>query len=311
MRIKPWSITPSVANIDRLRAVLGVLEQLIGEKWNATTQREFQIRLAGEFIFGSCEWNFFNSLPRQEAYMLTAKSKISRDVAERMVASAGAKVVPLRAYQLVAPLITCGFINAFDDQLVITDSGRALLAEDRDYWEICLRFLLKWQIPNPLEKRAYPAGHGYNIKPFGGYLRLLSEVNRLWLSAGMKQDGLSLTETGIFALTLIDWREIEKTAREVIDFRRRLAREPAARRRHFCRTAMQIFRPHFDLRGVDAKAARTLEYFRITGYVNYTGHWRSTQPNYRVGIAPLRSVEVDSLLSRGWKSACPGHDGLV
>ena len=278
-----------------MRGFLGVLAQMEGDAWNPAAQMEFQIRLIEERLYGSCGLKFYADMPRSEAVALQLIPSIPRAVAERMFAAAKFKNAPLRGRALFSPLRWCGFANIKNGRIAITDFGRALLAEERDYGDIALRILMKWQVPNPFDAAKFPASRGYNIKPFIGFLELVLEVNRLCELSGMKPRGVSFDECGIFALTMIDWRDIEKTARATVSFRRRLEKTPSQNREAFVAHCARAWNPGFNLGKLDCKVADTVRYFRMTGMVCHnednTGAWW-------VNASPFRNVEISSLLGR-------------
>ena len=293
MPIKPWSISTTVRNPDRLRGFLGVLAQMEGAKWDNTAQVEFQIRLVQERLYGSWGLEFYADMPRNESIALQLTPTIPRATAERMFASAKFKDAPLRGRRLFSRLQWCGFANIQNGRIAVTDLGRNLLAEERDYSDIVLQILMKWQIPNPLDQAKFPASRGYNIKPFIGFLRLILEINRLCKLSGMQARGVSLDECGIFALTMIDWRDIEKTARETASFRRHFEKISLRNRKKFVSRRARASRPDFNLGGVDGKVAETVQYFRMTGITCYeqdkSGAWW-------VNVSPFRNAEISALL---------------
>ena len=303
MRTKPWCISSAVANPDKLRGFLGVLAELQGGKWNHAAQVEFQIRLVQERLYGlgHCGLRFHANMPRDEVVALQLAADIPYATAERMFASAGFKDAPLRGRRLFAPLQWCGFADIRNGRVAVTDFGRALLAEERNCGKIASWILAKWQIPNPLDGAKFPAGRGYNIKPFGGFLRLVMEVNRLCKLSGMGPKGMSLDECGIFALTMTDWRDAERTAREVLSFRQRVWKIAPQSREKFSRAQARALRPEFALSRVGGKAEETVRFFRMTGIIQY----EESEHGMSVNVSPFRGPEIAALA--GENNAAPAR----
>ena len=292
MLIKPWSISTTVRNPERLRGFLGVLAQIEGAEWNRPAQMEFQIRLIQARLYGARNNQFYAGLPPADIALLEGDEEISRADAGRIFGVKDYEDPSMRGRNSFKPLQKFGFANIPGGLVSVTESGRAFLAEEKDYGEVFLRALLKWQIPNPLDRAGFPARCGYNIKPFVGALRLVGEVNRECEKSGLKQKGLSLDEFEIFALTLIDWRKIETTAREILHFRGRLAKIPRSGKGDFIGREARRLRPEFNMRHLRDYADNAVRYFRMTGYIRVRG------ADDHIDIDPLRRVEVDSLLAR-------------
>lgn len=292
MPIKPWSISTTVRNPERLRGFLGVLDQLENVPWDTSAQVEFQIRLIQARLYGAYNSQFYAGLSHADIALLESEDEISHDDAERIFATKDYEDPAMRGRNSFKPLQKFGFVDITKGVVSITESGRTLLAEEKDYGEIFLRVLLKWQISNPLDQRGFPAKHGYNIKPFVGTLHLLDAVNRECQKARLKQKGLSFQEFELFGLTLIDWRKVKETASEVIEFRKNLVQIPRNEQESFIERESRRLRSAFNLTHLRDYADNAIRYFRMTGYIRIRG------ADDHVDIDPLRRVEVSSLLKR-------------
>lgn len=277
--LKPWSISTAVRNPDRLRGFLGVLRQLDGEEWNRNTQVSFQVRLIQARQYGAGKRQFYHGLTEDDKELIEGYENISYERAEEIFHKKNYEDPPMRGRNSFKPLEKFGFALIHKGRIAITDSGKALLEEQSDYGEIFLRALLKWQLPNPLE-RSFPASRGYNIKPFVGALRLIDEVNRICRKRGMKSRGLSRLEFDIFALTLIDWKKIGETAEEIVNFRQagKAKRDEAER-----------LRSGFESKHLRDYGDNALRYFRMTKYIRLRG-WGT-----HVDLEPMRRNELRSL----------------
>ena len=291
--LRPWSISTAVRSPDRLRGFLSVLTQMEGREWNLAAQTSFQIRLIQARLFGAHQNQFYRGLSQSDIDLMESVKPISYKRAGQIFASKNYESPPMRGRGSFKPLEKFGFASLRKGCIRITATGKMLLAEDKDYGDIFLRAFLKWQLPNPLEP-LFPAKQGYNIKPFVGVLRLIAAVNRLCAKAGEKQKGISFDEFRIFALSLIDWRKINKTAEEIMTFRRQLARVSRAGRPAFVEKAAGQFRPHFNLRHSRDYADNAVRYFRMTKYVSLRG----AEGNIYIDLEPARKVELSSLFKR-------------
>ncbi|MGI9305753.1 MAG: AlwI family type II restriction endonuclease [Gammaproteobacteria bacterium] len=242
--LKPWAISIASGNPytvrspDKLRGFLSVLAQMEGEEWDDKSREEFQIRLIQSILLLPC-----NFAPAPADIRFLAKGKgFSYRRAKTIFQNRNYANPSMRARRLFNSLQMFGFVFLENEKICITELGRAFLAEKKDYGNIFLPVLLNWQIPNPLDRR-FPAGQGYNIKPFVGAVRLIRAVDSM-----SSAQGISLSEFAVFGLTLINYRDIEKTATEIISFRRRLKETASTSRRRFIQTAAARFRPGFDMR---------------------------------------------------------------
>ena len=292
--IKPWSISTTARNPDRLRGFLGVLAPMDGKNWDASSQIDFQIRLVQARLYGAFNRQFYNGLSRANIYLLESMQPISYRQAAAIFKQKHYKDLS-RGCRSFKPLQRFGFANIIDGKVSITETGKAFLVEEFDYDEIYTHALLKWQLPNPLDLRRFPSSQGYNIKPFVGTLRLIDEVDRLCRKKGMKEKGLTYREVGIFATTLIDARHVESTAKDVVCRRLSLDRSDEA---IFDAEEARKWRPNFNFNNMDDHLDGILGAFMITKMI-------ACYDIYRSGIyVPLtRKIEADAIIQHDDASA--------
>ena len=60
--IKPWSITTTLRNPERLRNFLRVAQQIEGIEWNLETQIKYQILLIQNRLYGYGNAQFYSNL---------------------------------------------------------------------------------------------------------------------------------------------------------------------------------------------------------------------------------------------------------
>ena len=289
--IRPWSISTTVRNPERMRGFLRVFAGMEGADWNRASQTDFQIRLIQARLYGAFNAQFYSNLPQEDIDLLESTAEISHDDAASIFARKGYTDAPMRGRNSFKALQKFGFVNIIDGKVRITNSGTAFIAENDDYGEIFLRALLKWQLPNPLDRAGFPASHGYCIKPFVGVLHLICTVNRLCRENGMKEKGLSRGEFELFAITLIDHREIGAMAEEIVRLRKAVARTRATTRNDYFNDNARRLRSRFDLKHVGDYADNAIRYFRMTKYIHLRG-WGD-----HIDIERSRIHEIESLLA--------------
>ena len=72
---KPWSITTTLRNPERLRNFLIVLKQLEGENWNSKNQIKYQILLIKERCYGYGNEQFYNGLGKNQVDLINNQTK--------------------------------------------------------------------------------------------------------------------------------------------------------------------------------------------------------------------------------------------
>ena len=67
---KPWSISTTVRNPERVRDFLKVLKLMVGEVWRKESQAKFQILLIQHRIYGFGSQQFYSGLPREDINLI-------------------------------------------------------------------------------------------------------------------------------------------------------------------------------------------------------------------------------------------------
>ena len=217
MAKKLWSISTTLRNPERIRDFLITLSSMEGKIWNKETQSEFQTRLIMDRFYGTGNSQFINTLSdKHKEIILDLERKISYEEASEIFISKNYEDPAMRGRTSFAPIKEMGLARIKDEKIVITDIGKNLLKKDYDLGELFLQFFLKWQYQNLMTTGF---SDGYNIKPFIATLHLINKVNILWEKAGYKPVGISKTEFRIFALSLINFNDIDTWAKKLIEFR--------------------------------------------------------------------------------------------
>ena len=164
------------------------------------------------------ERQFYAGLTRQNIDLLNSDNDISEAKARLIFNEKNYEDPPMRGRNSFKPLQKIVFANIVSGRVKILETGESCCGKGRLRRNF-LRVLLKWQIPNPLDAVGFPLRHGYNIKPFVGVLRLIEEVNKQCEDKKIKAKGLSRLEFASFALTLVDYKDIGKTAHDIVALR--------------------------------------------------------------------------------------------
>ena len=289
--LKPWSISNAVRHPEQLRGFLQVLADMAGKCWR-DCQADFQVRSIQRRLYSASDLQFYKGLPREHVNLIESGRPISLRKAQEILDSTNYEDPPMSGRQLFKPLQRLGFATLEKGRIRITDMGKMLLADDWEKSDVFLRSMLKWQLPNPLEWN-FREQDGYNIKPFVGVLRLIDAVSRLEKDRYLKAKGLWFIEFRVFAMTLIDWRDIESVAEEIIQFRRELAATPYDKLGTFAGLASARRRPNFNRRNIHDNTWGTMIAFEKTGYVDLM----SWMWGHRIAIVPAQKRKLDILLA--------------
>src|SRR3989338_7532174 len=214
---KPWSITTTLRNPERIRNFLIVLKALQGQEWNKENQVKYQILLIKDRFYGLTN-QFYNGLSKKHIELLNGSDPISYKEAEEIFYSKNYEDPAMRGRQSINPIKKVGLARIDSGKIKITSLGEFLLKEDYDLGEIFFRSFLKWELPNPASDD-FKNEDGFCIKPFIATLHFIKEVNEKWQSLGKKSKGISKEEFALFIPTLIDYKGIDSHAQKVIDLR--------------------------------------------------------------------------------------------
>ena len=299
--MKPWSVTTTVRNPQRVRDFLIVARELEGEPWDENTQKNYQIKLIQHRIYGYGNQLFKKNLKNSQITLLDDYSrKITFTEANDIFDTKGYEDPPMRGRQSLNVLKKFGFVSTYNKSLHITDLGSLFLEEDYDIGKVFLKCFIKWQIPNPLSDD-YSIEGGYDIKPFIGVLNLIQSVNDLEELSGGKPKGLSKYEFDIFAPTLINYKDIDSYAERIISIREDMKAKPLLKQREIFNSEIHDFIGDFLGSKIEKDISslkntlldygdNALRYFRVTKFIKLRGNDRF------IDLEPLRLVEINSLL---------------
>jgi len=295
---KPWSISTTVRNPERLRGFLRVLKVLEGKPFNSERQIKYQILLIQNKLYKPT-----NLTKEQEAYFDNIEKEMPYSIAEEIFNAQKYEDPAMRGRNSVAPLNKMGLCVAKNsaNSVEITSLGEYFLSDDYDLGKLFFIHFLKWQLPNP-DSKTFTAKDGFAIKPFTGTLHLVNEVNKKWKALGKNPVGISKEEFSLFVPTLIDYRNIVRQAEKVVDFRNQVVkRESDKEKRVFKDKYKKNFAAKF--LGTSNKTAinsllnnlrdygdNTVRYFRLTRYIYIRGG------GFYIDLESRRHIELKKLL---------------
>jgi len=289
---KPWSISTTVRNPERLRGFLKVLKQLEGKDFTKENQIKYQILLIKERLYTP------NNIPQKyQTYYDNPTREIPFSVAKDIFEYQNYQAPPMRGRQSVNPLNKLGFAIAREGYgpIKITELGNLFLKGDYDIGFIFFKILLKLQFPNPLSKD-FSEKHGFNIVPFIATLRLIRDLNK---NKKSRVKGLSRDEFCLFIPTLInaEYVHINEQIKKIIAYRKITSKE---NKREFIVKFVKKFYetqdiPERKINNLFDYGDNIMRYFRLTRYFKI-----ETDPlgyHWRIDLEPSRMSEIEQLLS--------------
>ncbi len=296
---KPWSISTTVRNPERLRDFLDVLKKMEGQRFGSENQIKYQILLIQHKLYKPT-----NLTREQEEYFDEIEKEMPFVTAKEIFNAQKYEDPAMRGRNSVAPMNKMGLCIAKNsaEGVKITSLGEYFLSEDYDLGELFFIHFLKWQLPNPAS-RAFSEDDGFNIKPFIGTLHLINEVNKLWAKAGNDPVGISKDEFSLFAPTLINYNDIKQQAKKLIDYRSGLRNQKGEKGRKKFRDSFRIdFAKSFLgtsknseikklLKNLKDYGDNAIRYFRLTRFLYIRGG------GFYVDLESRRLIELKKLLS--------------
>lgn len=295
---KPWSITTTIRNPDRLREFLNVLKVMEGEDWSLENQAKYQILLVKNRVYGYGNNQFYNNLSKEQIDLIEDLSKeMSFDQAKKIFESKNYEDPSMRGRQSINVLKKFGFVIIKDGKIIFTELGNYFLNPDSDLGETFFRSFIKWQIPNP-DNDDYKYDGGYDIKPFIGVLHLINLVNQKTTNAGEKPKGISRQEFALFAITLVNFKDIGKYADEIIRLRALLKNKTKQEQKkivedfqiEFIHKYLGVKDTVKILKNIKDYSDNAIRYFRLTRFIFIRGG------GFYIDLEPRRRVEIENLL---------------
>jgi hypothetical protein len=301
---KCWSLSTTIRNPERNIPFLRVLAEFEGEVFTEEVQAAFFKRLIqtknykptglpSDIVAKYEEPEDFTDEELEQILDLIHYENSQYDNQEQIYA--------FRGRTAVGNLNKMGMAIAREaiGTVTITPLGREILSGSPNYENIFLRYCLKWQLPNPAESGYY----GFNITPFIATLHVINKVNELWDNEGNKPVGLSKEEFALFIPVLTHYKDIEKTAENIINFRKTIKTLNANDAKIyidncFRETVIRVFEldknDEFNItkkiNNLYDYGDSAIRYFRQTNLLYYRGAGRY------IDLSPTRTVEIQKIL---------------
>ncbi len=301
---KCWSLSTTIRNPERNIPFLMVLAEFEGEVFTEEVQAAFFKRLIqtknykptglpSDIVAKYEEPEDFTDEELEQILDLIHYENSQYDNQEQIYA--------FRGRTAVGNLNKMGMAIAREaiGTVTITPLGREILSGSPNYENIFLRYCLKWQLPNPAES----GYNGFNITPFIATLHVINEVNELWSNEGNKPVGLSKEEFALFIPVLTHYQDIEKTAKNIINFRKTIKTLSSNDARIyidncFKETVIRVFEldknDEFNItkkiNNLYDYGDSAIRYFRQTNLLYYRGAGRY------IDLSPTRTVEIQKIL---------------
>ena len=274
---KPWSISTTVRNPERLREFLRVLKILEGQKFDNTNQEKYQILLIQKRLYSPTK------IPSKYRALFDDLSReIPFDAAKEVFDYQNYKDPAMRGRQSVNPLNKLGFCiaRANYEVITITKLGNLFLSEDYDISKVFLKSLLKLQFPNPWSEKFSDDG-GFDISPFIAVLHFLDRIKTL-----------TKDEFCLFVPTLTNYKKIDDYIEKVQEYRKTKDKKSYVESflKEFYKTKSLTSEQKNNLFDYGDNIMR---YFRLTKYFKIT---KETLRRWKIGLEPSREKEIGQLL---------------
>jgi hypothetical protein len=286
-------MSTTVREAERIVGFLKTATEMDGMEWTRANQERFQILLIKNRQYLNEETNTqsFNKLTKTQCNWLIDKSKeMTFAQAEEIFKAKNYLDPAMRGRQSMSALRKLGLVYIVNNRVVITDAGWKLANGKIQFDELMLDSLLKYQYPNHDEHDHTD----WNTKPFINTLRLMKRVNELCAEQGIKEKGISSREFGIFALSLKNYKNIEKVAIDLLNFRKKLLALPEVQRTHFEENFIRDYLSDFDnaVHNTKEYTDNMIRYIRLTKYIYIRGKYDYTY----IDLEPRRMNEINAIL---------------
>ena len=299
---KPWSISTTVRNPDRIRNFLEILREFEGKIYDEKNQINFQIKLIQNKLYKpmnlSEKLSKYYDLPtnmsfKQAGEIFNFMRKRSRVLDEDPGFRGRTSLAPLSKMGLVISKRKIG-------KLFITNLGKKFLKKDSDIGEIFLEYFYKWTLPNPNDNN-FSLQDGFNIAPFVATIKIISEVNNRWKELGEKQKGISKEEFSFFVTTTINYKNISETVNEIISLRRKLKNKSSLELKKIKKKILREKVADFfgdsseeglikNIGNLKDYGDNAIRYFKLTRFFYIRGG------GFYIDLEPRRSIEIKSIL---------------
>ena len=283
-----WSCSTTMRNPERAFQFLSTIAEMESREWTKSAQEELQSRLIKNRFYTPTK---IDILPKdlQDAFN-DLNHKLTLSEAKSIFYAQNYEDAPMRGRTSFDPIEKMGLVALMDNKIFVTDMGQRFLDGEIEIGDVMLSYLLKFQYPNPLMK----GFKDYNTNPFVNTLRLIRYVNEKYREQGLKEKGISKLEFGIFALSIVDYSEVESISEKLLYFRKQYEslktdKEKNAYKEKYIAEYLKDFNnPHKNIHEYTDNIIRCL---RLTKYIYIRGG------GYYIDLEPRRMYEINAILN--------------
>lgn len=223
IELKLISAGTTVRNPDRLinffKSLISVIE---GKTYSKQVQHDIQIVLIQTRNYGYGNNQFYKNLKKEYVELLENNKPLSFSEAKEIYLNKmeNYKIKDgIRGRTSISSLNKFGFFyTVAGHKIIASEIGKKYLNKEISETLFFQKVLLKWQFGNNIDEE-YKKDDGYNIKPFVAFLHLLLELNKKIQKIGKKPIGISALEFDLFIPSLINYKDINNTLENIINFR--------------------------------------------------------------------------------------------
>ncbi len=301
MAKKPWSLSTTVRNPERVRNFLRILDKYFkGKKFGKKDQIDYQIRLIQHRIYEPTN----KKLTRDDIeHLNSTRPEIPYEVAKRIFEHKDYRDPSMRGRNSVAPLNKMGLCLAKKSEgpVKISPLGEQLIKEEIGLKEVMKNFFYKWELPNPAESRSFRSKDGFCIKPFRATLEIIHKVNEKWEEQGNPPVGVSHHEFNLFVSTTIDYTDIDQSVERLLNFKQNVrSRNREEQKKYIEQYKRKFAKDFFDVEGEDAIDRKvnnlgdygdnSRRYLHLTEFFVFRGNGRYFD------LSPYKEIEIKKLL---------------
>ncbi len=294
-----WSASTTMRNPERAYSFLKTISQLEGCIWDDETQMVFQSLLIKNRFYKPTNQNLSQA---QIDILNNLYHEMTYDEAREIFNSKRYVDAAMRGRTSFDPIEKLGLVSLEYDEkakaskIHVTELGQQFLNGNVALEDVVFSNLLKFQYPNPLSNDC----KNYNSKPFINTLRLIKKVNELCDKRGEKAKGVSKDEFGIFVLSIKSYKEVDKKAEDLLNYRYAMQKLSTDDEKQKFRTSfIEQYLPTFvdPVNNTREYTDNIVRYLRLTKYIYIRGG------GGYVDLEPRRMVEIDALLENDDGSA--------
>lgn len=283
-----WSCSTTMRNPERAFQFLSTIAEMENREWTKEAQEELQSRLIKNRFYTPTK---IAILPKElQDSFNDLNHKLTLDEAKTIFYAQNYKDAPMRGRTSFDPIEKMGLVALMDNKICVTDMGQRFLDGEIEIGDVMLSYLLKFQYPNPLMK----GFKDYNTNPFVNTLRLIRYVNEKCREKKLKEKGISKLEFGIFALSIVDYSEVESISEKLLNFREhyedlKTDKEKNAYTENYVSEYLKDFNnPQKNIHEYTDNIIRCL---RLTKYIYIRGG------GYYIDLEPRRMYEINAILN--------------